>query len=568
MQLLRLAALLAGAAQVYAVHLRVFSDDRHLDEPVYYRTVYHAKEEVPELGTQLFCCVNLTLQYFFIYTALALVSTYADLRLGGRSAVVSGLKSVLAQCAQTVAAGPMLAVLFLALEMRFKAAGRALPAYAAPWMLAATYALGFQTLMVLCLPIATGEIVECDDEGTLKSPATTYGYLAKAILALRYVTLAVLYAGIGGCLYALFGPDSPGDLTKSPPAVICVALLCGLYFITALVLFIARELSGSTRATAALQVTFSVASMAPMIAIVFVALRVRAFQVAPDGNPQGWAQMCMYTGTGAIFAQAVLVLACAALGGEPLKARGDGDFGVTNLRPSFYLPLTAGRYLAVGVMFGCILACMVSAFSLEGKDKEKAAPPVSPAVMNTFVLAVSFFLVYLTLFVLNTLRDVLYHKLQDGYPGSMGRLDARAQHAAREASWIKWIKTAESARLTVQFCPMLSVLFLAVRVRALQVTDRQGGPQAWAQISMAVCTGSVLVQLLMVVLVAALVEKYPETSKTGVVITQPSNAWLRIPLTLVRYLAFVGLYGGLIAVLASIFLIRPETATALLALTH
>jgi hypothetical protein len=565
MQLLRLAALLAGAAQVYAVHLRVFSE--HLDDPVpHYRTVYHAKEEVPELGTQLYCCVNLTLQYFFIYTALALVSTYADLRLGVRSAVVSGLKSVLTQCAQTVAAGPMLAVLFLVLEMRFKAAGRALPAYAAPWMLTATYALGFQTLMVLCLPVATGEIVECDDEGTLKSPAAAYGYLAKAILALRYGTLAALYAGIGGCLYALFGPDSPRGLSQTPPAVNCVALLCALYFLTALVLILVRELSGSMRATAALQVTFSVASMAPMVAIVFVALRVRAFQVAPDGNPQGWAQTCMYVATGSLLAQALLVLVCAALGGEPLKARGDGDFGATNLRPSLYLPLTVGRYLAVGVMFGCLLAAMASAFLLEGEARK--APPVSPAVQNTFVLALAFFLVYLVLFVLNTLRDVLYHKLQDGYPGSMGRLDARAQHAAREASWIKWIKTAENARLTVQFSPMLAVLFLAVRVRALQVTDRQGGPQGWAQVSMAVCTGSVLVQLLMVVGVAALVDKYPETSKTGVVITQPSNAWLRIPLTLVRYVAFVGLYGGLIAVLASIFLIRPETATALLALPH
>ena len=35
---------------------------------------------------------------------------YADLRLGGRSALVAGLRSVLTQCAQTVAAAPMLAV--------------------------------------------------------------------------------------------------------------------------------------------------------------------------------------------------------------------------------------------------------------------------------------------------------------------------------------------------------------------------------------------------------------------------------------------------------------------------
>ena len=108
---------------------------------------------------------------------------------------------------------------------------------------------------------------------------------------------------------------------------------------------------------------------------------------------------------------------------------------------------------------------------------------------------------------------------------------------------------------------MLAVLFLAVRVRALQVTDRQGGPQTWAQMAMHVCTASVLVQLLLVVAVAGMVDKIPDTSKTGVVLTQPSNNWLRIPLTILRYVAFVGLYGGLIAVISSIFILTPETAS-------
>jgi len=547
---------LAVVAQVYAVHLRVYNEPQG---PVYYRTVYHAKDEVPETGTPLYCCLNLATQYFFVYTALALVSTYADLRLGNRSPMVAGLRSVLAQCAQTVAAAPIMAVLFVVLELRFKTTGHDLPSYV-PWMmLAATYALGFQTLMVLCLPVVTGEILESEDDGSLKSPTTSYGIVAKLVLLLRYVTLAVLYVGVSGCLYGLFGPSAPTGLHHSPPAVKCIALLCALYFATWLVFVLLRELGSPARTTAALAVTFSVASMAPMLAIVLAAVRIRAEQVSPDGNPQYWAQMCMYSATGALVLQAALVLVCAFLGGDPLKSRGDGDFGVTNLRPTFYIPLTLGRYVAVAVMFGCTIATMVSAHVIEGKDKD--APQVSPAVLNTFVLALAFFGVYLTLFLLNTLRDVLYNRA-DTYPaGSMGRLDGRAQHAAREASWIKWIKTAENARLTIQFCPMLAVLFLAVRVRALQVTDRNGGPQPWAQMAMAVCTASVLAQLLLVVAVAGLVDKIPDTSKTGVVLTQPSSSWLRIPLTILRYVAFVGLYGGMIAVISSIFILQPETAS-------
>ena len=81
---------------------------------------------------------------------------------------------------------------------------------------------------------------------------------------------------------------------------------------------------------------------------------------------------------------------------------------------------------------------------------------------------------------------------------------------------------------------------------------------------MLVCTASVLVQLLMVVGVAVVQDRIPETSKTGVVLTQPTRAWLRVPMIAVRYLAFLGLYGGLIAVLSSVFLIRPETASPVL----
>ena len=59
------------------------------------KTIYHAKGGVPELGTELHCILNLAVQYAFVYTALALVSTYADLRLGNRSGVVLGLRSAL-----------------------------------------------------------------------------------------------------------------------------------------------------------------------------------------------------------------------------------------------------------------------------------------------------------------------------------------------------------------------------------------------------------------------------------------------------------------------------------------
>jgi hypothetical protein len=542
------------AAQVYAVHLR--SAERGAAQPVVIdRTIYHAKDEkVLELGTELQCIINLAVQYAFVYTALALVSTYADLRLGNRSGVVLGLRSALMQSAVTVNSAPMLGLLLLVIDMRF--AGMKYPPYTSWWMFAATYALGLQTLMVLCLPVVTGEIVECEDDGSLKSPTAPMGFFAKCVYGVRCATQLVLYGGIIGCMYVLFGPH---HTTATPAAVHCIALLCGLYYCVSCALVFVRDFASASRSAAALAVTYSVVSLSPMLGVLFAAARVRAWQVR-RGDPQPWAQVCMYSSTYAVLAQALLVLVCAIFGGDPVKSRGDGDFGVQNMRPSLYYPIAAGRYLALLVTYGCVVAVVVSIFVIDA-GPIVVSPPVSPAVLNTIVLASAFFTVYLALFVTNTARDVLFHRLAEAQPAAIGRLDARMHHPQREAVWIKWIKTAENARLTVQFCPMFAVLFLAVRWRALQVTDGMGGPQRWCQHAMLICTVSVLVQLLMVVGVAVVQDRIPETSKTGVVLTQPTRAWLRIPMIAARYLAFLGLYGGLIAVLSSVFLIRPETAS-------
>ena len=42
-------------------------------------------------------------------------------------------------------------------------------------------------------------------------------------------------------------------------------------------------------------------------------------------------------------------------------------------------------------------------------------------------------------------------------------------------------------RSTVQFAPMLAVLFIATRMRALQMTDNKGSPQGWVQDGMCAC---------------------------------------------------------------------------------
>merc|ERR1719393_344635 len=55
----------------------------------------------------------------------------------------------------------------------------------------------------------------------------------------------------------------------------------------------------------------------------------------------------------------------------------------------------------------------------------------------------------------------------------------------------------ESAKSTVQFAPMIAVLFVATRMRALQMTDNKGAPQGWVQDGMYLATWSILIQFMM-----------------------------------------------------------------------
>merc|ERR1719155_426072 len=55
------------------------------------------------------------------------------------------------------------------------------------------------------------------------------------------------------------------------------------------------------------------------------------------------------------------------------------------------------------------------------------------------------------------------------------------------------------ARYTVNFAPMLAILFIAARMRALQIDPKHGNPQRWAQMCFYMCAYSVLVQAVLVV---------------------------------------------------------------------
>merc|ERR1719478_127060 len=130
------------------------------------------------------------------------------------------------------------------------------------------------------------------------------------------------------------------------------------------------------------------------------------------------------------------------------------------------------------------------------------------------------------------------------------------------------IGICEAAQKTVMFAPMLSMLFIGARMRALQLckaTDGTippgAGPQPWAQEGMFLSTWSVLVQVIMVILVPVALGggKSPEVDEEGNVKT-PAGAGqaIGIFLSLIRYMCLISMYGGVVAVMHAVYTMTPE----------
>merc|ERR1719473_1357289 len=137
-----------------------------------------------------------------------------------------------------------------------------------------------------------------------------------------------------------------------------------------------------------------------------------------------------------------------------------------------------------------------------------------------------------------------------------------------------FIKDAvETAKTTVQFAPMISVLFIATRMRALQISNNKGAPQGWAQDGMYLCSWALCVQFCMCLFVPIFTrEKYQTDALDGSVSAKDQKVDAKVPLTnysvpgghyvveTIRYLALIALFAGIVTVITSVFLITPETA--------
>merc|ERR1719247_197819 len=434
-----------------------------------------------EVSTTMKCIISLTIQYMVVYTALGICRSYLDFTKTpyDDSQVQKALKSA----SETMFYAPMVCLMFVGFSMRVlqltKGTGNPQD-WVRMSMQAVTYSILANTLMVMLIPIVTAKEVKTDDEGMMDNEgANPFQNRALQIVfnVIRYVCFLGLYVGFGAVCVGVFRFKPPADVWDGPippvsPAVACTMILSVTFFMIYFLVAVSRTYSqfvGGNLSTSKFETVMIRAAdtlaMAPMLSVLFLAARMRALQMDPvSGNPQSWAQNCFFACTYALICQTIV--ACIVplfLSGKVQKndkIEGDFKYELPNSGNVAAKCLTVFRFLLMLTLYACTMAVVCSVFTIEHPDGKELTPPLSPTMQCVLNLVFQYFIIYLLLWIYYTIEDFV-------------GLDMSILAAAKDA--------IESAKATVQFAPMLSVLFVATRMRALAMTSNKGAPQGWVQ---------------------------------------------------------------------------------------
>jgi hypothetical protein len=532
------------------------------DEPM---EVVNNVKSVPVVGKQfetkgvttaMQCVISLTIQFMIVYTSLALCRMAAD-SFGLKYDNVP-IQKILQTATLTVAFAPMLAIMFLAYRMRVNQLTKNKgdpPTWAQVCMYFCTYAVLLMTLCVCVIPLFTGEVIGVDNQtGQIKNEEAPFKSQACAIgfTVLKYIILLMLYVGALGVVYGIctFVPPAgtwpEGKKFPVAPAVQCTMILACQYFIVYGGMQIARtwtQFTGiapnfTSKVENALLTATASMNFAPMLAVLFIGARMRALNMDPiNGNPQKWAQNCFFMCTYALLAQTCFSVAVPlVLQGEVKAGKVEGDMEYTVENKMFGTILAIGRYVMMICLYigaGCVI---YSIFTIEHPKGPEYTIPISPTIQCVINLTFQFFFVYIWIWAAITVKEFT------GF------------------EWTLMTQTMENCKGVVMFCPMLAILFVGTRMRALMLTNWRGAPQGWCQDGMYMATWSLLIQFIMVLVTPCATGVPGQVDEDGNIKWEPENKILFYCVIAIRILGFVLLYGGIITVIVGVYTMTPETA--------
>jgi len=549
-------AVLVGASLGRPAFLQAEDEPMEVVENVKEVPVVGEQFETKGVTTAMQCVISLTIQFMIVYTALAICRMAAD--SWGMKYDNVPIQKILQTATLTVAFAPMLAILFLAYRMRVNQLTRNKgdpPDWAQVCMYFCTYAVLLMTLCVCVIPLFTGEVFGVDPKtGQIPEDTEPFKNQACAIgfTVLKYLILIMLYVGALGVVYGICTFVPPKGMwpesKKFPvaPAVQCTMILACQYFIVYGGMQIARTWTQFTGIAAnftskvenALMTATASMNFAPMLAVLFIGARMRALNMDPiNGNPQKWAQNCFFMCTYALLAQTCFSVAVPlVLQGEVKAGKVEGDMEYEVENKAFGTILAIGRYVMMICLYigaGCVI---YSIFTIVHPKGPEYTIPISPTIQCLINLTFQFFFVYIWIWAAITVKEFT------GF------------------EWALLTQTMENCKGVVMFCPMLAILFVGTRMRALMLTDSKGAPQGWCQDGMYMATWSLLIQFVMVLVTPCATGEPAHVDEDGNIKWEPENKILFYCIVAIRILGFLLLYGGIITVIVGVYTMTPETA--------
>jgi len=291
--------------------------------------------------------------------------------------------------------------------------------------------------------------------------------------------------------------------------------------------------------TATLTVAF-----APMLAILLLAFRMRVNQLTKNkGNPPEWCQICMYFCTYAILLMTLIVCVIPLFTGETIGVDPKTGEIPADVQPfksqACAIAFTALKYLILLMLYGGVIALIYGIITFvppAGIWPEGKSFPVAPAVQCTMILACQYFCVYGGIQVARTWTQ---------FTGIAANFTSKAETALMTAT------------ASMNFAPMLAVLFIGARMRALNMDPINGNPQKWAQNCFFMCTYALLAQTICSVAVPLVLQGDVKVGKCeGDMEYNVENKMLGSVLAIGRYVMMICIYVGVACIIYSIFTIQ------------
>eukprot|EP00927_Polykrikos_kofoidii_P039222 TRINITY_DN33651_c0_g1_i1.p1 TRINITY_DN33651_c0_g1~~TRINITY_DN33651_c0_g1_i1.p1 ORF type:complete len:975 (+),score=145.55 TRINITY_DN33651_c0_g1_i1:181-2925(+) len=526
-----------------------------------------------KVSMTLMCIIVLSGLSVVMYVALA-VARNADEMAG--CVLPSVVTDMLGAAARSIYYPPILACIFVACRLHVLANTNGLgepQAWVKVAMAISTCAMVLQYVCVICLslvivPSEVGPFSEqvgghFDVHPRITRTQLKHDYLRPLFIALQAFVMSGIYGGAAVVIYGMFVFDdgSPGGTEEPSPSLTATAVLASIYISNRVFVWSGgirhttictkklfklamgpswnRKSGELSRAESdkdetrwsqvAVSMAFS-AQKAPLLALLFMTARLRAMECDPwNGKPPWWVREVFGYITISLFIETIIAGMIGYYGQEE-----EGYYHTIVYRCQSRV-LHVLLHIANGLTGFWTWLVIGSIFAM---DTPASVPskPFPPSLCCILFLTVMYLLVHGSHYLILLLKHVF------------------------DSPWPLIEQTVIAAQASVHFTPVLGVLFLAVRMRAVQVTNHQGGPQNWAQDAMYLCCFACLVQAACCIALPSLTGHKSQFDEGGNATYDLGPLTGAYVVTTIKYFVLASLVITAGVVFYSVFDISPDTA--------